>query len=152
MVHKFNNDNDINIVKRAIRNFIHSINYFCGKPMNFNDKLVDSWSDFYREDMNKMLRNIHGKNVDFWSERILHQVTHRVYQELHIININHLKRELIEKNKLLENKNNDLMNDDQLLKIDQILLNLDIKYSNHETLDEKLNKINECTKYLKNFI
>jgi hypothetical protein len=134
-------DKNEDVVRRTIRNFIFFINNYSGKFMDFNVKYIKIWSDFYRQDLVSMLKSIQNKSIDFWGERIFHQISHRVYQELYMLNINYLNR------KLLNNSNNDLLND----KINQIMINLDINYSKYETLNEKLDKIIICTNLLNKF-
>ncbi|CAG8579815.1 3440_t:CDS:1, partial [Scutellospora calospora] len=109
--------------------------------MKFNDGQVDMWSDFYQQDIYSMLTDINNKSIDFWSERIFHQITHRIYQEIIIINNQYTTYELKQKDVLIEKLNNDLLNNKQILKIKKIMINLNIKYSDNDSLDKKLDKI-----------
>ncbi|CAG8722808.1 21222_t:CDS:2 [Cetraspora pellucida] len=133
----------------GLKNFITMINN-SENIGYFGDGKIDTMRNQALEKVKSILTNAYNKGLDYWSEGLLHQVAHRVYQEKLSLIQNQNKQLLIKINELNNSSKKNIslnIND----KIDQILKNLDINFIDNISLENKIDNITEFTNTLSNF-
>ncbi|CAG8706592.1 1065_t:CDS:1 [Cetraspora pellucida] len=121
----------------AVKEFVNWINnndIFWG----FNNKKFIDFKHNIKNQIGAITENAINLNPYYYAERVLHEISHYVYQkilDLNKKNDNYISPEECNQIKI-ELKNN-------ILTIDQILINLNIEFSADETSENKLNKLLE---------
>ncbi|CAG8828539.1 6208_t:CDS:1, partial [Cetraspora pellucida] len=134
--------------------FINTINntYYDNQNINLLDKnntFLTSLIDYTKKKIGTILTNNHIETINYWAEKILYHLTHHIYREILLLNKN-TNQKLIDRLNLNKKSNEKNINP-TLLRIDEVLLNLDINFSQNDTIEEKIDKIITYSKIMKEF-